>query len=72
MTRESYCKDEWFHFEKCLGEHTDLKQIGTNVWKNLEKMKGRDQRTVLSVGQQIVPYIFFLFSGQVLLSFKVR
>jgi len=39
MTRESYCKDEWFHFEKCLGEHTDLKQIGTNVWKNLEKMK---------------------------------
>ena len=46
MTRESYCKDEWFHFEKCLGEHTDLKQIGTNVWKNLEKMKGRDPRTV--------------------------
>ena len=45
MTRESYCKDEWFHFEKCLGEHTDLKQIGTNVWKNLEKMKGRYQRT---------------------------
>ena len=45
MTRESYCKDEWFHFEKCLGEHTDLKQIGTNVWKNLEKMKGRDPRT---------------------------
>ena len=61
MTRESYCKDEWFHFEKCLGEHTDLKQIGTNVWKNLEKMKGRDQR-ILSVGQQIVPYIFYFLA----------
>lgn len=39
MTREHYCKDEWFHFEKCLGEKTDIRQIGTNVWDNLEKMK---------------------------------
>jgi len=39
MTREYYCKDEWFHFEKCLGEKTDIRQIGTNVWDNLEKMK---------------------------------
>jgi len=39
MTREYYCKDEWFHFEKCLGEKTDIKQIGTNVWDNLQKMK---------------------------------
>lgn len=45
MTREYYCKDEWFHFEKCLGEKTDIRQIGTNVWDNLEKMKGRDPMT---------------------------
>jgi len=39
LTREYYCKDEWFNFEKCLGEKTDIKQIGTNVWDNLQKMK---------------------------------